>query len=221
MIRADLHLHTAASPDSLLTPEDLIRACREQGLNCVAVTDHNRLDGALAVARQAPPELQVIAGEEVYTTAGELLGLFLDHEIPPARPAGETARVIRAQGGLVGVPHPCDGWRRALRLDVLRQLWQAGLLDFIEGLNGRSLRQQDNERAAALGRELGLPLSAGSDAHGAAEVGSCMVVMPAFATPEEFLAALARGQLAGRPSPLWARFDSLWARIRRGKKGAG
>lgn len=213
--RFDLHLHTTASPDSLLTPARLWAACCRRGLNGVAVTDHNSVAGALKLAQQAPPGVQIIVGEEVLTTHGELLGLFLREAVASGLTPEETARAIRAQGGIVGVSHPYDPWRCALDEAALLRLWQAGLLDFVEGRNGRIWLPRHNRRAVELGRRLGLPLSAGSDAHGAWEVGCCTAVLPAFSGPQEFLASLERGHLEGRPSPPWARLSSRLARLRR------
>lgn len=213
--RFDLHLHTTASPDSLLTPAQLLTACRRRRLTGVAVTDHNRTAGALELAHQAPPDVQIIVGEEVLTTRGELLGLFLREPVADGLTPEETARAIRAQGGIVGVSHPYDPWRLALDGAALLALWQAGLLDFIEGRNGRTWMSRHNRRAVALGRRLGLPLSAGSDAHSAWEVGCCAVVVPPFHGPQEFLAALGQGRLEGRPSPPWTRLSSRLARLRR------
>ncbi|MBN1483178.1 MAG: PHP domain-containing protein [Chloroflexia bacterium] len=214
-LRADLHMHTDASGDSLLSPIRLLRACQKRGLDCVAVTDHNRLDGARAVAALAPPDLMVILGEEVMTAQGELLGLFLQHEIPPGGDPLEVARQIRSQGGLVGAPHPCDVTRHQLLPEALNALHRTGLLDFIEGRNGRATRNRYNQRAEELGRRLGLPLTAGSDAHSAGEVGRCYTWMPPFDGPRSFLEALRQAELHGQRSRLWSKFSSIWARLRR------
>ncbi len=215
MIGLDFHVHTTASPDSVLAPEALLRACRRRGLAGLAVTDHNRLAGALALSRLAPADLRIIVGEEVRTVQGELLGLFLHDEIAPRQDAWETARAIRAQGGLVGVPHPCDRWRARLSADVLEDLARAGLVDFVEGRNGRVVWPGDNRRAEELGHRLGLPLTAGSDAHSAVEVGACWTLLAPFDGPQEFLAALRQAELQGRPSPPWVHLASTLAQLRR------
>lgn len=212
--RFDLHLHTEASPDSLLSPAELLEACYRRGLAGLAVTDHDTVEGALEVLRLAPTGLQIIVGEEVETLQGEMLGLFLREEVPARMDVWETVRAVRAQGGLVGVPHPCDSWRHVLSLEVVEELARAGLLDFIEGRNGRVLSQESNRRAEALGRRLALPLTAGSDAHSAWEVGACTVLLPTFFGPREFLAALSQGRLLGRPSPPWSKVGSVVARLR-------
>lgn len=211
----DLHVHSDASPDSILSLEKLVAACRRRGLSGVAVTDHNRVAGALALAAERRPDLLVIVGEEVLTAQGELLGLYLQEEVASGRPAAETARAIRAQGGLVGASHPCDSWRQVLAPPALEELCQAGLLDFLEGRNGRTLRPGDNRRAEELGRRLGLPLSAGSDAHSPWEVGACCVELPPFSGRQGFLAALQEGQLQGRTTAPWMQLGSTMARLRR------
>ncbi len=205
LIRADLHLHTDTSSDALITPEELVRLCQEYGLGAVAVTDHNCLAGALAAAHLAPPELLVIAGEEVLSRNGEVLGLFLKEEVAPGMDAFATARAIRAQGGLVGAPHPLDPWRHALGAPVLEALHRSGLLDFVEARNSRVLCNRFNEEAEEWARRRGIPCSAGSDAHTPAELGRCTVLLANFATPQEFLSALREGELQGKPGVPWAR----------------
>ncbi len=205
LIRADLHLHTNASADALMTPEELIRLSQEHGLGAIAVTDHNCLAGALTAARLAPPGLRVIVGEEVLSRNGEILGLFLKEKVAPGMDAFGTARAIRAQGGLVGAPHPLDPWRHALGAPVLEALYRSGLLDFVEARNCRVLRRRFNEEAEEWARRRGIPCSAGSDAHTPTELGHCTVLMAAFATPQEFLAALREGELQGKPWLPWAR----------------
>ncbi len=214
LLRADLHVHTDTSPDSLLSPRRLIALCLRRGIRCLAVTDHNRLQGAWEVARAAPDGLRVIVGEEVGTAEGEVLGLFLTAEVPAGLGALETAARIRAQGGLVGVPHPRDRFRRVLPPGTVWALHEAGLLDFLEGRNGRVLVARDNERAEALGHTLGRPLSAGSDAHCGLELGCCGVLLPPFDGPESFLRALERGTFWGKPSPAWVHLSSMLARLR-------
>ena len=99
-------MHTHYSPDSGMSPETLVAKCQKAGLNLIAVTDHNTIDGALAVRSLAP--FTVIIGEEVGSAEGEITGLFLTETIPRGLPPVETARRIKDQGGLVSIPHPFD-----------------------------------------------------------------------------------------------------------------
>ena len=96
MLRADLHLHTNASPDSMITPEALVKRCLKKDINCIAVTDHNTMDGVAAVQRLAP--FRVIAAEEVKTTEGEIIGYFLREPIPALLSPEETVARIKGAG---------------------------------------------------------------------------------------------------------------------------
>ena len=113
LIRADLHNHTYFSPDSILSPKQVVDRVHRAGLDCIAITDHNTIRGGLAV-REIADGFQVIVGEEVRTADGEVLGLFLSEDIPRGLTAAETVARIKAQGGIAGVPHPFDHLRSAL-----------------------------------------------------------------------------------------------------------
>lgn len=197
-LRVDLHIHTRHSPDSATSPDRLVARCLEVGLTCIAVTDHNTLKGALETARIAP--FRVILGEEVKTAEGDLIGLFLREEVPPGLPPVETARRIKAQGGLVMLPHPYDRLRRSvLTPRALREVLP--FADIVEVFNARNVFQADNRRARALAAEQGLLMAAVSDAHHPLELGRTYMEMPEFdGTPQGFLAALARARLVCRPS---------------------
>src|SRR5204862_615839 len=109
-ILADLHLHTSWSHDCSIEVDDLLDHAEAEGLGAIAVTDHNVFGGALDAAERARGRrIVVIPGEEVKTAGqGEVIGLFLREEIPRGLSFGETIAAIRAQGGLVYLPHPFD-----------------------------------------------------------------------------------------------------------------
>ena len=124
---ADLHTHSRASFDSLASPLALVRTAARRGLTHLAITDHDRIDGALEARDRAAteaPEVTVIVGEEVRTTDGDLICLFLDEAIAPGLPADETIARARAQGALVGVPHPFDRFRGSLLRNIDKLLTQ-------------------------------------------------------------------------------------------------
>ena len=212
MLRADLHLHTNYSPDSLITPEALVSRCIKLGINCIAVTDHNVLEGAQAVQNIAP--FRVVAAEEIKTSEGEVIGFFLKERIPPRLSPEETVRRIKEQGGLVGVPHPFDRLRREpLRQAALERVLSQ--VDIIEVFNARVTVGSDNARAVAFAAEHGLACSAGSDAHSLLEVGKACVEMDDFETPQEFLESLRNGKIDGRCSTPLVHVISTWAKLRR------
>lgn len=201
MLRADLHVHTCYSKDSTSPPEKIVRRCLEIGINCLAVTDHNTISGALEVKRIAP--FTVIIGEEMLTTCGEIIGLFLTEEIPKRLSPEETVARIKAQGGLVCIPHPCDRFRphSRLRRDALERIMPD--IDLIEVFNARTLALRDSARALQLAQSHGLPGTAGSDAHVVKEIGRSFMELPEFNDIEHFQLALREGRVFGqRTSPL-------------------
>src|SRR5579883_2464393 len=196
-LRADLHSHTHFSRDGLTTPEQYVQRCLERGITCAAVSDHNNIDGAIAVRRLA--RFKVIIAEEIRSTEGEIIGYFLHDPVPRGLTPEETVRAIHEQGGIVGVPHPFDRWRSsAISLGALNRI--IADVDVIEVFNARNMQQADNLRAERYAREHGKLRSSGSDSHTHGEIGSAWVEMPDFETPQEFLEALRRGSVHGRLS---------------------
>ena len=197
----DLHCHTSASFDCLASPESVVKAAASRGLTHLAITDHDRIEGALRARDAAPDGLTIIVGEEVKTADGDLIALFLERAVAPGRPARETIAEVRAQGGLVGIPHPFDRYRGSMlkdpRLEAIGQM-----VDWVEAHNARVVGGSGNEQAAAFAREMGLPGVAASDAHSTLEVGVAFnVVAVDPSTPEGLLAALTNVEIVpGRSS---------------------
>jgi predicted metal-dependent phosphoesterase TrpH len=211
-MKVDFHVHTCYSRDSLTSLETVIETCQRRGLDKVAITDHNTIAGALAL-REMAPEL-VIVGEEIRTPAGEFIAYFLEEEIPKGLSPQETIARIRAQGGVVGVPHPLDRLRReAMRWANLMEIIDQ--VDALEAFNARIIFPADNQRAEELARQRGLLVTAGSDAHVACKIGQAYVEMPPFNGKEEFMQSLAQGQIVGRLSAPWIHFSSLYAKLRK------
>jgi len=198
----DLHCHTRASFDSLSRPADVVRLAAERGLTHIAITDHDRIDGALEARSAAPAGLTVIIGEEVKTSEGDLICVFLEQAIPPGLSAAETIAAAREQGGLIGIPHPFDTFRGSLsRSGHLAEI--APLVDWIEGHNAR-LVGNGNEQARAFAAEHARPVVAVSDAHSLIEVSVAYTALDGDpSTPAGLLAALAEAELVpGRASYL-------------------
>ena len=196
MIKADLHVHTNYSGDSDITLAKLVERCRTLGLGAVAVTDHGTAEGALALAKQSPA-FKVIVGEEVASTEGEIIGLFLKESIPSGLSPEETIRRIRGQGGLVCVPHPFDRYRSsAVQAKALNRI--AGEIDIIEVFNARTIPAQNLSLPGNFAKAHNLLAGAGSDAHSAAEVGRAYVTVPDFDGRDGFLKAMAQAQIHAR-----------------------
>jgi hypothetical protein len=188
----DLHCHTRASFDCLSNPADVMRAAAARGLTHLAITDHDRIDAALEARATAPAGLTIIVGEEVKTADGDLICTFLERAIPPGLSAAETVAEARAQGGLIGIPHPFDRMRGSLLKDA-KMASLVGLVDWVEGHNAR-LVGNGNDQAIEFAAEHERPIVAVSDAHSVTEVGVAYTAMDGDpSTPAGLLAALANG----------------------------
>jgi predicted metal-dependent phosphoesterase TrpH len=197
----DLHCHSAASFDCLARPRSQVRAAAARGITHLAITDHDRIDGALRARDAAPDGLTVIVGEEVKTADGDLIALFLERAVAPGRPAAETIAEVRAQGGLVGIPHPFDRFRGSMLKDP-RLESIAPLVDWVETHNARIVGGSGNEQAVLFARDHGLPGVAVSDAHSTTEIGVAYTILEGDpSTPAGLLDALATADLEiGRAS---------------------
>lgn len=200
-MRADLHMHSHFSPDSEVSPEAMAKRCADVGLDYVAVTDHNSIEGSVAVKAIAP--FKVIIGEEVGSAAGEITGLFLKETIPAGLTALQTVERIKDQGGLVSIPHPFDRFRsHVIDKAALHEI--IPYIDIVEGFNSRNNLARDDRKAQEFARTHGFITSGVTDAHTTMEIGRTYVEMPEFdGSPEDFLRALAEGRIVGRRmSPL-------------------
>jgi predicted metal-dependent phosphoesterase TrpH len=208
----DLHCHTSASFDCLSDPRKVVRAAAARGLTHLVVTDHDRIDGALRARDAAPDGLTVIVGEEIRTADGDLIAAFLESAVASGSSAADTIAAVRAQGGLVGIPHPFDRFRGSLLRDA-RMETLAPLVDWVETHNAR-LVGAGNERAAIFARDHDLPGVAVSDAHTIVEVGVAYTALGGDpSTPEGLLEALRELELvAGRASYV----VRLWTPLARG-----
>lgn len=208
-LRLDLHVHTRASVDCLSEPADVLAVARLRGLDRIAITDHNEIEGAFR-ARDLDPR-RVIVGEEVKTAEGvDVTGLFLETRIPRGLSAVETAQAIRQQDGLVYVPHPFAGGK-GVGPAVLETL--APWVDVVEIFNARLHRPELNEEARRWAEGRGLPGGAGSDAHTLREIGRGIIEVSEFDGKVGFVTALAKGRIVGRPSGRWVHLASTGARL--------
>jgi len=201
-IVADLHMHTSWSHDCSIEIDDLLDHAEAEGLGAIAITDHNVLGGALdAVDRARGRRVIVIPGEEVKTDGqGEVIGLFLKEEVPRGLSFAATVEAIRAQGGLVYVPHPFDRVHAIPDAATLHR--HLAEIDVFEVYNARLLFETYNDEAARFARKYNLTAGAGSDAHVLQGVGTGAVRMRRFSGPEEFLLSLRSAEVLRRPRSL-------------------
>ncbi|MEI7682863.1 MAG: PHP-associated domain-containing protein [Candidatus Saccharibacteria bacterium] len=161
MLKIDLHTHSIASVDGGITVQQYRQLLDKEKLNYIAVTDHNRIDFAQELHRELGDK--IIVGEEIMTTAGELIGLFLTTAITSGMSPLDTVHAIHAQGGLVYLPHPFETIRHGLQIDVLESMSE--YIDIVEAHNGRAVLQNPKNQALAWARQHSKPMAASSDAH--------------------------------------------------------
>jgi predicted metal-dependent phosphoesterase TrpH len=177
MVKLDLHVHSTYSQDARLRPRDLVEEALRKGLSGVAVTDHGTVKGSLEVRKLSPPGFMVITGVEVETTYGHLLILFLEEEVELGnRDPLAVIDEAKGLGGLVVLPHPFD-YARRMPPKVCEEL--ARRVDAVEVFNSRCLSMDSNFKAQRLAEGLSKPVTAGSDAHFAFELGRAWVVAEA------------------------------------------
>jgi predicted metal-dependent phosphoesterase TrpH len=215
----DFHIHTRFSRDSILSEEKFIRTAIARGLTHVAITNHNHVEGAVAVRDKVrelglQDELTVILGEEVSSSDGEIVGLFLERTIPRGLTAEETADAIHAQGGLVSIPHPFDPFRMShIREEPLIRLAEAGKIDVIEVYNSRVTLQRHNVAAAEFAARYGIPGIAASDSHSSFEVAMSTNALPPFENAAELKAALPENRWHASRSTVLIHLTTRWAVI--------
>jgi hypothetical protein len=174
MYKLDLHVHTQYSEDAVGRPEDIIQALQQKGINGVAITDHNTVEGALYAQKVAPKDFLVIPGIEISTFSGHILGLNVTQAVPRNLSVEETVEHIRTQGGTPVVPHV---FRRmsGIKKENLRLIAQK--IPAMEVFNGCSF-SKTNIKTARVAREFKLGGTGGSDTHDAFYAGYAYTVIP-------------------------------------------
>jgi predicted metal-dependent phosphoesterase TrpH len=188
-VRVDLHLHSNYSHDGQSSLEELIQRSADCGLDRIALTDHNTIEGALELARLAPD--LTIVGEEAKTREGEVIGLFITSRLPPYLRPEEVMDLVHGMGGLTYIPHPFDRRRANFRPERMVDL--ADRIDIIETYNAWC-EPEANQAATRFAADLGKVSASGSDAHAASELGRSWMEMDEYSSPEDFLEKLRRAR---------------------------
>lgn len=161
-MKVDLHTHSHASPDGSLIEADYRKMLDTGKLDYIAVTDHNTVSFAQELHEKIGH--QIIVGEEITTSEGEIIGLYLEEVVKPGMTVAETIAAIKAQGGLVYIPHPFETVRRGIKQELLDEV-SIGV-DIIEAYNGRAIFQNMSKQAEAWAAAHLRPRAASSDSHG-------------------------------------------------------
>jgi len=186
-LKADLHVHTTYSNDSVITPKDLVFYAKKRGLNAVAVTDHNRVDGALKIAKET--DFLIIPGMEVSSLHGHIIGLNVREPVARDLSADETADRIHDLGGVAIACHPFALFKGSIGKHVTDNF------DAVEAMNASTFPFVSSTRKAdELAERLKLPKTAGTDAHYGPVIGQAHTIIEAESTIDSMVKAIVEGQ---------------------------
>lgn len=167
MFKIDLHTHSIASKDGGISAEQYAHVLSTHVLDMIAITDHNQIEFAQKL--QAKLGDRIIVGEEIMSTGGEIIGLYLKERIAPRLSPQETVKQIKDQGGIVYIPHPFENIRKGLHPGVLEELVDE--IDIVEVCNGRAFLQDRSAQALVWAKLNHIIGAASSDAHGVRGLG--------------------------------------------------
>jgi predicted metal-dependent phosphoesterase TrpH len=197
MYKIDLHTHSTSSPDGGITSEQYEEFLSTGIIDCVAITDHNRIDFAVKLKEKLGDK--IIVGEEIMTSSGEIVGLFLKEKIPAKLTPFDTIRLIKEQHGLVYIPHPLETFRNGLQINVLEEM--IDYIDIVEIGNGRSLQPSKYSQILVWSNLNHLAGAASSDAHGRLGFGHTYTLVSEIPTKDTLIALLNKGTpIVKRPS---------------------
>lgn len=210
-MKFDFHIHSKYSCDGYVEPKTLVKVAAKAGLSGIGVTDHNTIKGGLEAKKYEDETIQVVVGSEVLTDRGEVIGLFLSEEIK-STDFVEVVNEIKAQNGIVVIPHPFDGVRNtSLHPDI----HDVNYIDNVEVFNSRCVRQHYNDLAMDYARQNDMNIIAGSDAHFENEVGNAGVLTDS----QDIMEAVLNGEFTvfGKKSNIINPFTTKMLKIWRGK----
>ena len=211
MYKIDFHTHSVASHDGGISAQQYDRALSEGLLDYIAITDHNTADFALSMHELYGEK--IIAGEEIMTTQGEIIGLYLNSTIPAGLNAYDTIKLIKDQGGLVYIPHPFETFRKGIDPESLEQI--ADFIDIIEVCNGRAFLQDRSSQAVVWSRLNNVVGGAGSDAHGYKGLGRTYTNLPEAPNKNNLLSLLDKSVVMTKNPKLRALLYPKYHKIRK------
>ena len=189
--RADLHIHSVASDGTATVAQILDHVERQTDLSVIAITDHERIDAALAAQAMAADRglrAEVVVGEEVTTLGGHLLALFIDRPIRPYKSLRSTIAAVHDAGGLAIPAHPLVPYPLCAQGWVLRRLIDdpdaAVHPDAIETFNPTSLGKPWHARVVRFADAQRLAHVGNSDSHALEAIGTGRTTFPGREAPD-------------------------------------
>ncbi len=191
MPRVDLHTHSTASHDGAISMAQYKKVLASGVLDCIAITDHNRIDLAQKLQEELGSD-KIIVGEEIATSEGEIIGLYLSSPILPNQSLEVTIEAVRKQGGIVYIPHPFETVRKGISPQALQRIRSS--IDILESANGRALLQNKGPQAHTWARLHNIPTFASSDAHRAKALGKTFTTLETLPTRETLIQLLQKAK---------------------------
>jgi hypothetical protein len=209
-LKIDLHVHTWYSYDSLINLKELVFYAKKRGLDGVAITDHDTIEGVIKMTKQT--DFLIIPGIEVSSSKGHILGLNVQTPIPPNLSVEETVEEIHEAGGLAVACHPKAFFKGSLGKYVNSQF------DAVEVINSAALPfNRSIQYSRKLASVLGIPQIAGSDAHYAPEIGYAYTLIDTEPNIDMIIKAISKGfcQPFGNPIPLKYRLKREFLKLKK------
>ncbi|TET64559.1 PHP domain-containing protein [Candidatus Bathyarchaeota archaeon] len=209
-LKIDLHVHTVYSSDSLITPKDLIFYAKKRGLDGIAITDHDRIDGALKIARET--DFLIVPGIEVSSLNGHIIGLNVNKLIPPRLSVSETLDRIHEAHGIAIACHPITFFKESLKGHISPRF------DAIEVINSSAFPFNHSvRRSQEIASQLGIARVAGSDAHYGPEIGHAYTLVDSDSEVDDIVTAIRKGLCSphGKAIPWSTRFKKELLFLRR------
>ena len=207
----DFHTHSIFSPDGGITKKEYEKILAEKRLDAVTITDHHSVEYALYCQRKIGE--RIIVGEEMTSTAGHVIGLFLTKTIPSGLSLEETIERIHAQEGLVYIPHPFDSARHGIGEENLQTI--QGEIDILESFNARIIFRSQNKRAKEFAFAHKIPMGVGSDAHSSSSLGYTFAILPKVPTASSLPKLLEEAVYQTRYLPFLSYFQPKLNRIKK------
>ena len=215
-IKADLHVHTNYSKDSLITPKDLVYYAKKRGLNAVAVTDHNQIEGSCKIAKEA--DFLVIPGMEVSSADGHIVALNLQELIPRGLSARKQLTEFIRRAEIAIAVHPYAWFKGSLTSHV-----ETAKFDAVETINASAFPfKRCKRKAEEIAQKLNLPCVGGTDSHYGPTIGYGYTVIDSEPNVDSIAKAIVNGkcQPFGQQVPLTLNLERQYKLIKRRISGS-
>lgn len=208
--KLDLHTHSIISQDGGITAAQYEKILQTGMLDCIAITDHNETSFARIMQKKLGE--RIIIGEEIRTTEGEIIGLYLQETIPGGISVDEVIASIKHQGGLVYLPHPYEHFRKGWQTGTIDRI--AEDIDIVEVFNGRGRFRGKPVQAEQFALKNNMLQAASSDAHGWRGLGHTSSMLTEFPTHKTLKHLLTTAILDKTYAPVYTNFYPLLNRIK-------